>query len=94
MEMGASAWEDVEEILYDGTPEEIVQIRCPDCGGTLSYSYAYFEDDDTASSSLWCDSCSILVRSNIGATQPTPNCVVFYGTEFQIGENLRLKATA
>ena len=92
--MPAVDWEEVDDILFDGTPEEIVKIKCPDCGGVLSYSYARFEDDNTASSSLWCNSCPILIRSNIGSKRPTPNCVEFYGAEFKIDANLKLKAIA
>ena len=87
-------WEEIDETLVNGSFEEIAQLRCPDCGGVLSYSYARFEDDNTASSSLWCDSCPILIRNNIGAKQPTPNCVEFCGAEFRIDDNLKFKATA
>ena len=92
--MGVQTWEDVDVILYDGTPEEIAQLRCPDCGGILSYFYTRFDDDDTASASLLCETCQTLVRDHFGPNQPVPNCVEFYGTEFQIDGNLKLKATA
>ena len=92
--MKAITWDDVDVILYDGTHEEIIQLRCPDCGGVLSYSYSYFDDDATASATLLCESCPIMVRDHFGPNQPAPNCVEFYGTEFRIDDNLKLKATA
>lgn len=32
-------WYDVEDILFDGTKEQIGSIRCPDCGGKIQFSY-------------------------------------------------------
>jgi len=32
-------WEDVDDILFDGTVEQIKAVRCPECGGTLRFEY-------------------------------------------------------
>ena len=32
-------WDDVDEILFDGTKEQILAVKCPECGGDLVFSY-------------------------------------------------------
>ena len=32
-------WCDVDDILYDGSKEEILNLRCPDCGGSIQFEY-------------------------------------------------------
>ena len=32
-------WDDVDDIIYDGTEEQINAVRCPECGGNLKFSY-------------------------------------------------------
>jgi len=34
------SWNDVDAIIYDGTPEQIEVVRCPDCGGKLKLRYS------------------------------------------------------
>ena len=34
-EVGNMDWDDVDDILYDRTKEEISKLRCPDCGGMI-----------------------------------------------------------
>lgn len=66
-------WYDIEDILYDGTKEEIEKLRCPDCGGNISFScsikYKRFV--------LKCDSCGYLSISN--GFLKEPNCYKFFG---------------
>ena len=33
-------WDDVDNVIYDGTPEEICAVKCPDCGGKLKLRYS------------------------------------------------------
>ena len=51
-------WDDVREILYDGTEEEIKAARCPDCGGTLKYEYS----PETRGTEITCNGCFIFMR--------------------------------
>ena len=53
-------WDDVEEILFDGTPEEISSIKCPECEGDLKVSYF----PTTRSMEIYCKNCGTLIRSN------------------------------
>ena len=32
-------WDDIDDILFNGTEEEIKAVRCPECGGELSFFY-------------------------------------------------------
>ena len=63
-------WLDVDDILFDGTKEEIKKIKCPDCGGTLEYSYfeGRFEER--------CQKCGAIEIQHGGKI---PNCVLFFG---------------
>jgi hypothetical protein len=31
--------DDIDEIIFDGTPEQIADVKCPECGGDLRLSY-------------------------------------------------------
>lgn len=60
-------WSDVDDILYDGEKEEIMRLKCPDCGGRIHYVY-YPEGKELEVS---CKSCGYFSRSHGG---PVPNC--------------------
>lgn len=70
-------WYDVDDILYDGTKEEILKLRCPDCGGTIKYSY----EKSCNSFTVLCESCGYLSRSHGG---PIPNCYRLFGEKYEI----------
>jgi len=53
-------WEDVEKVLFDGTPEEIANTKCPDCAGDLKMSYY----PAIKGMEIYCKSCGTLIRSN------------------------------
>lgn len=58
----------IEDILFDGTKEEIEKCRC-ECGGKLSFLY----QDDTFK--VFCDSCKT-VESYYKC--PVPNCISLF----------------
>lgn len=68
------------DILYGGTKEEILKVRCPDCGNALRFEFSQYDDGDT-SFTVWCDGCNIREKGNNG---PKPNCVEFFGNEYTI----------
>ena len=68
-------WYDVEDILYDGTKEEIQALRCPDCGGNISYNY----DPTARRFSIMCKACGMLSVSHGGEI---PNCYRFIGPAY------------
>jgi endogenous inhibitor of DNA gyrase (YacG/DUF329 family) len=46
--------------LREGTPEKILEVRCPDCGAMIHYHYERFKDDDSATFSVMCDTCHVI----------------------------------
>ena len=53
-------WDDVEDILFNGTPEQINAVKCPECGGELRISYF----PTSRSMEIFCKKCGTLIRSN------------------------------
>jgi ribosomal protein S27E len=73
-------WDDLDHVLYDGTKEEILKVRCPDCGGKISFQY--FEREGLKSSfTIKCSGCYTLSK---GCGGPKPNCAEFFGNEYTI----------
>ncbi len=70
--MNIDSWEDVEDILFDGSPEEISQVYCPDCKGPIIYNYF----PKTHSMDVRCKECGILIRSNCYKNE-YPNCFIY-----------------
>lgn len=71
-------WYDVEDVLYDGTKEEIANLKCPGCDGEISFRY-----DDVSAFEVSCKSCGYLARGYGG---PRPNCADFFGNEYTIAK--------
>lgn len=61
------SWDDIEDILFDGTPEQIESIKCPECGGNLRVSYF----PKTKNTEIICRNCHTVVRSH--GAEYTPN---------------------
>ena len=53
-------WDDVEDILFDGTPEQITTVKCPECAGELKMTYF----PTTRSYEIYCKKCKTMVRAN------------------------------
>ena len=68
-------WYDVDDILFDGTEEQIKAVRCPECGGHIRYRHG---DGDFW---IFCDQCGYGSHGHGG---PEPNCVRFFGKEATI----------
>lgn len=68
-------WQDVEDILFDGTKEEISKISCPECGGSISFLYddGYFK--------MECTNCHTVSKFY---KAPLPNCVEYFGEAYTI----------
>lgn len=72
-------WYDVDDVLYDGTKEEIANLKCPDCGGAISYRY----NDNVSTFEVLCKGCGYVAR---GHGSPRPNCADFFGNEYTIAK--------
>ena len=61
-------WYDVEDVLYDGSEEEITNLTCPDCKSLIHYRY----DEESNSLAYGCIECGIVMRGYGCSTKP--NC--------------------
>ena len=61
------SWDDVNDIIFSGTPEQISGIRCPECEGVLILSYF----PATRSVEIQCQDCGAIIKQH-GVSQ-TPN---------------------
>ena len=60
-------WDEVNNILYNGTQEQIDNVICPECGGELELSYF----PTIRSVEILCNSCGTFIRQN--GTMRKPN---------------------
>ena len=60
------SWEDVDEILLDGTIEQILDVKCPDCGGDLEFDYS----SKTREMDTFCARCGTLTRAHGVSHEP------------------------
>lgn len=61
------SWDDIEEIIFDGTEEQIDTVVCPECGGQLKLSYF----PKTKNIEIRCKACNTVVRSH--GAEKVPN---------------------
>ena len=65
----------MDDILYDGTEEQIKAVRCPDCGGRIYYSFSF----SCAFFTIGCKNCGIMSRAH---KSPVPNCAKYFGERY------------
>ena len=85
-------WDDVCDVLIDGTSEEMMKISCPECGGILKY--VYDEIEQRAYFDVKCTSCGSMTNSFLGTIDFLPNCVELFGTENLMSKDTKFKQTA
>lgn len=71
-------WDDVEDVLFDGTQEEVGLLRCPECSGKILFEY----DERNRSFLIKCVKCGYLSKSH--GVHYKPNCVKFLGYKHMI----------
>ena len=54
------SWDDIDEIIYTGTPEQISNVKCPECGGALKLSYF----PATRSVEIFCHVCGTVIKQH------------------------------
>ena len=64
------SWDDIEDIIFDGTDEEIESVKCPECSGRLNL--AYFPKYRNLE--IRCKDCHTVVR--FYGAEKTPNFAV------------------
>ena len=68
-------WDDIEDVLYDGTAEQIEAVKCPECGGRLKM--AYFPKHKSLE--IRCKDCHTVIRSHGAEKTPNFALVTVYG---------------
>lgn len=63
-------WDDVEDILFDGTDDEIKSLKCPVCKSNIFFEY----NSNSNSLKYGCTNCGHIVRAN--GCHYSPNCIV------------------
>jgi hypothetical protein len=72
-------WDDVEEVLFDGNKEQIDSVRCPDCGGSISFEFnEHYRTFKTA-----CLNCGAWSKGCKAADKP--RCAEIYGNKAVLG---------
>ena len=61
-------WYDVEDILYDGSEEDVKSLSCPECNGSIHYHF----DKNSNSLSYGCKKCGIVMKGHRCSVKP--NC--------------------
>ena len=64
------SWDDVEDIIFDGTAEQIKIIKCPECNGSLRLSYFPL----TKNVEVRCKKCGTVVKSH--GVEKAPNFAI------------------
>jgi ribosomal protein S27E len=54
------SWDDIDDIVFDGTQEQIENVKCPECGHGLKVSYF----PKTRSVEIYCRGCHTIVRES------------------------------
>ncbi len=71
------SWDEVEDILYDGTEKDIRNLVCPICGGNIAYEYT----EEVPAFSYSCQKCGHISRGQGG---PKPNCAAYFGNKAMV----------
>ena len=67
-------WYDVEDILFNGSREEMLNLSCPDCIGNISVKY----DEEVRGMEIRCMRCGHIERLHGGEI---PKFYSFFGRE-------------
>ena len=68
-------WDDIDDVLYDGTKLDIQKAVCPECKGMLSFNYT---------ENIFKIECCKCGHLSVAYNSPLPNCVKFFGNQHTI----------
>jgi len=71
-------WNDVIDILYFGTKEDILSLACPDCGGPIQYQASA----SCSTFQVSCVACGVLSRGH--GIPDDLACVKYFGESYTI----------
>lgn len=66
-------FEKILNVLFDGTRQEISKLQCPNCKGTITYSFAMTYH----SGRIMCEQCGII--ESYYKFDGEPNCIKWFG---------------
>ena len=66
-------WYDIEDVLLDGSKEEIEKVRCSDCGGALQIRFSFNKRSGKGTLRIYCEKCYIL--ETLHKIEGFPSCV-------------------
>ncbi len=58
-------WYDVDDIIYEGTKEQVQALRCPECNHSIEIDYS----EESHSMTVRCLGCGYIARST-GCPKP------------------------
>ena len=61
------SWDDIDLILYEGTSEQVKDLKCPDCSGKIVMRYY----PGTQSMKVRCMECGIITQYNGVVEEPS-----------------------
>jgi hypothetical protein len=72
-----STFDEAIDVLLDGSKEQIANLKCPECGGPISYRYFAGREAEGVPSALdvFC-SCQMVLMHKM---RFVPNCVKHFG---------------
>lgn len=75
-------WYDVDDILLEGSKEQIKSLKCPDCGGEIRFRFSKGESSNFGDLRVFCDSCN--KYETLHKIAGTPSCVEYFGNQYTI----------
>ena len=60
------SWDKVDEVLFDGTQEEIAALTCPECDGALKFKYY----PKLRIVEIRCTGCGVVMKQNGVSEEP------------------------
>jgi len=76
--MIAKDWRDVDDVLFFGDKEDILNLRCPDCGCSIEYRACEVSE----SIEIRCRRCGYISRAR--GIPENPACVRYFGESYKI----------
>jgi len=76
--MNAKDWYDVDDVLFFGSKEDILNLCCPDCGGEIEYSGS----EEYSAIGIKCSSCGYGSRAH--KIPENISCFKYFGENYRI----------
>lgn len=72
-------WDEINDILFEGSKKQIEEVLCPDCRGFIEFHYSSVNNE----MNLKCTGeCGHLEKMH--GLSGVPNCAIFLGSDYVI----------